>query len=115
MTAMRRCWTAHFNRWVMGSLMIIWLLLGSLALAEQLNIVSETGSHDEQALTDLQLAVKSETLDASLEATLPDLLTPSITLHLHTTLAVVVQNAINVFTDSPHTRSLSQFTCCYRI
>ena len=34
--------------------------MGELALAEQMHVVSETGSHDEDALASLQLAVKSE-------------------------------------------------------
>lgn len=107
--------SANFQRRLTGSLIIIWFLLGGLALAEQLHVVSETGSHDEQALMDLQLAVKSETLGAPSADPLPDLLDLSITSHLRTTLPVVVANAINVFTDSAQTKSLSQFTCCYRI
>lgn len=115
MIAMRRYRIVYFQRWVTGSLIVVWLLLGGLALAEHLHVVSETGSHDEQALTDLQLAVKSETLDASLDATLPDLFTLSISMFHRTTLVSVVLNPIESSPDSSHTRSLSQFTCCYRI
>ena len=49
-----------FEKIVLGGLVFVWLLMGGLSLAEQMNIVNETGTHDEDALDSLQLAVKSE-------------------------------------------------------
>lgn len=106
-----------FQRWVVGSLVLIWLSMGSLALAEQLHVVTETGPHDEQALEDLQLAVRSEAHDDSTSPLSPDL------LHFNFTVATragtidtsVVRNLICSFPGSPFTRSLARFTCCFRI
>jgi hypothetical protein len=105
---------SNFHRWIVGSLIVVWLLLGGLALAEQLNVVPETNSSDEQALTQLQLAVKSDTMDASIGAPLPNLLALSI-IALRTAVASVLSNPINSFVDFACTRSLPRFTCCYRL
>ena len=53
----------RFQKIVLGGLVLVWLLMGTLALAEQVNVLSETGPHDEDALANLQLAVKSEQLE----------------------------------------------------
>lgn len=58
-----------FQRGVLGTLVVIWLLMGGLALAKELNIVTD----DEQALEHLQFAVKFETLRDSIGALPPDL------------------------------------------
>lgn len=113
-TAMQMCRTVLFHRRIVGSLIVVWLLLGGLAFAEQLNVVSETNSSDEQALTQLQLAVKSDMLDASIGAPLPNLLALSI-IALRTAVASVLSNPTNSFADFACTRSLPRFTCCYRL
>lgn len=107
--------TVHFHRRIVGSLIVVWLLLGGLALAEQLNVVSETNSSDEQALTQLQLAVKSEMLDASLEATFLTLLAFLVFAYLNTAAVSVPSKPINAFADLAYRRSLPRFTCCYRL
>ena len=43
----------------MWSLLFVWLFMSSLALAGQGKLVSETSTHDEEALGSLQLAIKS--------------------------------------------------------
>ena len=105
----------HFQRQILGSLIVVWLLLGGSALAEQLNIVPETNSSDEQALTQLQLAVKSETLAASIGVPLPNLFALSNIVRPSTSVASVFSNLIDSFPISMHTRSLPRFTCCYRL
>lgn len=95
--------------------MVVWLLLGGVALAEQLNVVPETNVSDEQALTQLQFAVKSDTLNASSEVSFLHLLTLAITIALPTAVASVPSNPINPFAGFTYTRSLPHFTCCYRI
>ncbi|KXK00573.1 MAG: hypothetical protein UZ03_NOB001002738 [Nitrospira sp. OLB3] len=104
-----------FQRWVLGTLVVIWLLMGGLVLAEQLNVVTETGSHDEQALEHLQLAVRSETLDDSTGALPPDLLQLSVAVCLVRIGTLVASNPTCSLLGSPHTRSLVLLTCCYRI
>lgn len=99
----------------MGSLVAIWFTLGGLVLAEQLNILSETGSHDEQALTHLQLAVKSEPLDASIESPSTDLLALSSMVSPSAPVALVFSNLTGSLSNSTYSRSLSLFTCCYRL
>lgn len=94
---------------------MVWLLLGCVALAEQLNIVPETNSSDEQALTQLQLAVKSETLAASIGDPLPNLFALPNMVRPSTPVASVFSDLIPSFSLSTHTRSLPRFTCCYRI
>lgn len=42
----------------MWSVLFAWLFIGGVALAEQVDLVSETSAHDEQALDALQLAIK---------------------------------------------------------
>ena len=42
----------------MWSLLFVWLFMSSLALAEQGPLVSETSTHDEEALGALQPAIK---------------------------------------------------------
>ena len=42
----------------MWSLIFVWLFMGGVALAEQVDLVSETSTQDEQALEALQLAFK---------------------------------------------------------
>lgn len=39
-------------------LLLVWLLLGGLALAEQVDFLIETSTHDEPALSGLMLAIK---------------------------------------------------------
>lgn len=114
-TAMQMCRIVHFHRQIVGSLIVVWLLLGGLALAEQLNVVPETNSSDEQALTQLQLAVKSETLAASIGVPLPNLFALSNIVRPSTSVASVFSNLIDAFPISTHSRSLPRFTCCYRL
>ena len=113
--AMQMCRTFHFHRRIVGSLIVVWLLLGGLALAEQLNVVPETNASDEQALTQLQFAVKSDTLNASIDASFLHLLPLAVTVSLSTAGTSVPSNSINAFADLTYTRSLPRFTCCYRL
>lgn len=106
---------AHLQRWIVGSLVAIWLLLGGLALAEQLTVVPETNSSDEEALGQFQLAVKSDTLDASSAPPLPALPTLSIIVVFSTVMAPGFFKPVNPFDNLAHTRSLPCFTCCYRL
>ena len=106
----------RFHQLIVGSLIVVWLLLSGVAFAEQLNVVPETNSSDEQALTQLQLAVKSDTLDASIGTPLLDLFALAMTVALSTAVASVPSNPINSsFADLAYTRSLPRFTCCYRL
>ncbi len=105
---------SNFHRRIVGSLIVVWLLLGGLALAEQLNVVPETNSSDEQALTQLQLAVKSETPNASLGASFLTLLAFLVIACLIAVVSVP-SNPINAFADLAYRRSLPRFTCCYRL
>jgi len=57
---MHICSVLRFQKVVLGGIVLAWLLMGGLAFAEQMHVVSETGPHDEDALESLQLAVKSE-------------------------------------------------------
>lgn len=95
--------------------MVVWLVLGGIALVEQLNIATETNSSDEQALAQLQLAVKSDTLNASIGAPFLNLLAFLIIAYLNIAVASVPSNLIDSFPISMHTRSFPRFTCCYRI
>ncbi len=57
---MRHCASIGVQRMVLGILLIIWVLMGGVALAEQLNWLDETSLLDEEALSSLQHALKSE-------------------------------------------------------
>lgn len=112
---MHVCRVIHFRRWILGSLVAIWLLMGGVAFAEQLNVVTETGPHDEQALEHLQLAVKSEALGDSTGPLSPDLLQLPVAVRSVTIGTSVVTNPTSSVLGSTHTRSLVLLTCCYRI
>lgn len=112
---MRMRKVVHLQRWVLGSLVMIWLLMGGLAFAEQLNVVLETGPHDEQALEHLQFAVKSEALDDSNGPFPADLLQLTTGVRPVTIVTSVAANPPLSHFGSTHTRSLVLFTCCYRI
>ena len=47
------------------SVLFAWLFIGGVALAEQVDLVSETSAHDEQALGALQLALKPGQIGAA--------------------------------------------------
>ena len=49
----------------MWSLIFVWLFMGGVALAEQVDLVSETSAHDEEALDALQLAIKPGQIEAA--------------------------------------------------
>ena len=114
MTAML-CRNLYFHRRILGFLIGVWLFLGGVALAEQLHVMPETSLADEQALAYLQLAVKSETLDASIAATFVNLLPLSLIVSLSAAVAAVPSNLIYFLSDFAYARSLPRFTCCYRI
>lgn len=114
-TTMQRYRVIPFQRWVVGSLVLIWLSLGGLALAEQLHIVTETGSHDEQALEDLQLAVKSEAPGDATIPLSPDVIHRVVAIHVGIIDTPVVAHSTSFFSDSPYSRILALFTCCFRI
>lgn len=109
------CKNFYFHRRILGFLIGVWLFLGGVAFAEQLHIMPETSLADEEALESFQLAVKSETLDASIVVTFVNLLAPSVIVPLNAAVASVLSNLIYSFSDFAYTRSLPRFTCCYRI
>lgn len=112
---MRMYPVVHFQRWVLKSLVVIWLLMGGLAFAEQLDVVSETGSHDEQALEHLQLAVKSEARDDSTGPIPSDLLQLPVAVRLVTIVTPLFGGPTCPLLRSKNIRSLVLITCCYRI
>jgi hypothetical protein len=55
---MHFCPLKHLERLPVWSLLFVWLFMSNLALAEQGPLVSETSTHDEEALGALQPAIK---------------------------------------------------------
>ena len=55
---MHFCPLKHLQRLPVWSLLFVRLFMGSLALAEQVDLVGETSTHDEEALDALQLAIR---------------------------------------------------------
>ena len=109
------CTSLHLQRWFFGSLLVMWMLMGSIAFAEQVNVMTETGSQDEQALEHLKHAVKPEAVHDSMGAW------PQ---HLHPLLALVqgmipdatvVPTPVSSLVSSSHSRSPVLLTACYRI
>ena len=49
------------------SLLFVWLFMGGVALAEQVDLVSETSTQDEQALDAWQLAIKRGQVEAAID------------------------------------------------
>ncbi len=109
------CRNLYFHRRILRFLIGVWLFLGGVALAEQLHVIPETSLADEQALEYFQLAVKSESQDASIVATFVNLLVLSLIVSLSAAVTSVPPNLIYFFSDFAYTRSLPRFTCCYRI
>ena len=110
------CGVIRFQKVVLGGLVLVWLLMGGLALAEQMNFVSETGSHDEDALDSLQLAVKSEQLEDHARPIPPNLHQPTIEVDP----APCVFSPLRIDTSRPLLRSKNTFrlfliVSCYRI
>jgi len=58
----------RLHRFAALGLLIIWLLMGASALAEQADILSETSSQDERALSRLVLAIKPGQIEAGFES-----------------------------------------------
>ena len=113
---MQICRVIQFQKIVLGGLVLVWLLMGGLALAEQMHVVSETGPHDEDALASLQLAVKSEQLEDHAGPILPNLLQPIIEVDP----VPYVFSSFHVDTSRPLLRSKNTFSLflmvsCYRI
>ena len=88
--------------------MVMWLLMGSIAFAEQVNVMTETGSQDEEALEHLKHAVKPEAVHDSTGACLALVqgLIPD---------APAVPTPASALVSPPNTRSLVLLTACYRI
>ena len=61
---MHFCPLKHLQQLPVWSVLFVWLFMSSLALAEQGELVSETSTHDEEALGALQLAIKPEQREA---------------------------------------------------
>jgi len=57
--AVRNC-PGRAQRWVTWGLLVIWLLFGGLAFAEQINLLAETSSQDEDALSALASSIKPD-------------------------------------------------------
>ncbi|MEP7152958.1 MAG: hypothetical protein ABI856_14715 [Nitrospira sp.] len=51
----RRCFS-----WVILGLLSVWLVFGSLAFAEEVNLLPETGTQDEAALSEIASTLKSD-------------------------------------------------------
>lgn len=62
---MRLCTPKYLQKLPVWSVLLVWFFMGSLALAEQIDLVSETSPHDEQALDALQLALKPGQIEAA--------------------------------------------------
>jgi len=62
---MRLCTLKYLQKLPVWSLLFIWLFMGGVVLAEQVDLVSETSAHDEQALEALQLAIKPGQIGAA--------------------------------------------------
>jgi hypothetical protein len=54
---MHVCPLKHLQKLPVWSVLFVWFFMSSLALAEQGKLVSETGTHDEEALGAPQLAI----------------------------------------------------------
>ena len=113
---MQICRVMRFKKVVLGGVVLVWLLMGGLAFAEQMNVVSETGSHDEDVLDSLQLAVKSEQIE--------DHAGPIPTNPFQPTIEVdpvpCVFSPLRIDTSRPLLRSKNTFSLflivsCYRI
>lgn len=90
--------------------------MGGLAFAEQLNILSETGVQDEQALATLEVAFKSEPLH-DLTVTPPALLH---VYHISVCPSANVPGALDGASTSPLLRAKNSYSltlriCCFRI
>lgn len=57
--AVRNC-PGRAQLWGTWSLLIIWLLFGGLAFTEQINLLAETSSQDEDALSALASSIKPD-------------------------------------------------------
>ncbi len=106
----------RFQKVVLGGLVLMWLLMGGLALAEQMNVVDETGPHDEDALASLQLAVKSEPFEDHAGPIHTNPSQPIIGLEA----VPFVFSSLHIDTSRPLLRSKNTFSLflrvsCYRI
>ena len=54
---MHFCPLKHLQKLPVWSVLFVWLFMSNLALAEQDKLVSETSTHDDEALGTLQLAI----------------------------------------------------------
>ncbi|MEO7860836.1 MAG: hypothetical protein ABIU05_10395 [Nitrospirales bacterium] len=62
---MQLCTLKYLQKLPVWSVLLVWFFMGGLALAEQIDLVSETSPHDEQALDALQLALKPGQIEAA--------------------------------------------------
>ena len=113
---MHICSVVRFQKVVLGGLVLVWFLMGGLAFAEQMHVVSETGHNDEDALESLQLAVKSEQLEDRAGPIPTNLLQPMIEVDP----VRFVFSPLRIDTSRPllpfkNTFSLFLMVSCYRI
>ena len=109
------CTSPHLQRWFFGSLLVMWMLMGSIAFAEQVNVMTETGSQDEQALEHLKHAIKPEAVHDSMGAWPQHLLPLLALVQGMIPDATVVLTPVSSLVSSSNTRSLVLLTACYRI
>jgi hypothetical protein len=97
-------------------LLLVWLLLGGLALAEQVDLLIETSTHDEQALYGLILAIKPGQTEVDCDRIICP--TPNIVEPDRSTLAFLGPSGYGyhplLFTRTS-TVPLFTFLSCYRI
>ena len=113
---MQICGVIRFQKVVLWGLVLVWFLMGGLALAEQMNVLSETGTHDEHALDSLQLAVKSEPFEDH-AGTIP---TNPLQSNIQVDNAPFLCSPLHLDTSRPLLRSKNTFSLylilsCYRI
>ena len=116
MNGMLICGVIRFQKVVLGGIVFVWLLMGGLAFAEEMHVVSETGPYDEYALESLQLAVKSEQLEDHAGLILTNPLQPMIEVDP----VPFVFSPLRIDTSQPLLRSKNTFSLflmvsCYRI
>ena len=94
----------------------MWLFMGGVALAEQVDLVSETSAHDEEALDALQLAIKPGQIEAAAGPVGFDLLEPIVEVARVSFLSSRLRvNECSPLLNSKSTIRLFMILSCYRI
>jgi hypothetical protein len=113
---MHFCTLKHLQKLPLWSLLFVWLFMGSLARAEQVDLVNETSTHDEEALDTLQLAIRPGQIEGvagpvgigPLEPIAEVVRVPFLSPRLHI-------DECRSLLNSKNTISLCMIISCYRI